>query len=304
VSGFRRSSSCDDHSSHSCDVSRLLAVAITLLLTLSFSATLAAQDNAVEPTSNWYLQIHNIKKFLEQCPDRDTAWTKIKSDFDIRREGISIGSLGCTEPISSMPVAQYTDEIIVAQGLRVIYYMDRGQTGHLPWTQGTLYDWMKSKIGGLNLNAGGSWCCSSYNGKWYVNIGTQNDSNRDFDKQWRGIAGNIDLYAHETRHVDGFPHVSCCGITNGCDETFDPANLSPYGVQWWLNNVWLNGTINVGYGCGTPQDISNTNSWFLSGINSQYRSRFCSNAPALVAQPAVPGGRCPELMPRVHGVRR
>jgi hypothetical protein len=27
--------------------------------------------------------------------------------------------------------------------------------------------------------------------------------------------------------VDGFPHVSCCGIANGCDQTYDEKNLTP-----------------------------------------------------------------------------
>ena len=50
-----------------------------------------------------------------------------------------------------MALSQYTDELIVLQGLRTIYYMDLGRSGHLPWTAGTLYGWMKSKIGGINI---------------------------------------------------------------------------------------------------------------------------------------------------------
>ncbi len=237
--------------------------------------------------------ISNIGSFLNQCPDRDPAFATITRDFELRRNGLPVSMPQCTEPISGMSTAQYTDELIVLQGLRVIYYMDRGQSGHLPWTPGTLYDWMKSKIGGINVvPGGGSSCCSTFGGKLFINVGGEDDFNRDFDRRWRGIAGNIDLYAHETRHVDGFPHSSCCGISFGCDDTFNPANLSPYGVQWWLNKLWLDGTINVGYECLSPGEIFETSNWFLGALNDQFRSRFCTNPPAVVAAPPVPGGAC------------
>src|SRR5437867_514445 len=95
-------------------------------------------------------QIHNIRQFLDQCPQTDPAIAQIRKDFEVRRGGILVAELPpCTEPVSAMPASLYSDELIVLQGLRVIYYMDRGQTGHLPWTNGTMYDWMKSKIGGI-----------------------------------------------------------------------------------------------------------------------------------------------------------
>lgn len=250
-----------------------------------------------------YPGIENIGTFLEQCPDRDPNWSKIRADFQIRREGTPIGGLACTEPIATLSTARYTDEIIVAQGLQVIYYMDRGMSGHLPWTSGTLYNWMKSKIGGINIVEGGSSCCSVFGAKYFINVGAQNDFNRSFDKRWRGIAGNISLYAHETRHVDGFPHSSCCGISGGCDDAFNVKNLSPYGVQWWLDHLWLTGTIDVGYRCLDDAEISLTNDWFMSGLNQQYAGRFCTSPPSQVALPAVPGGPCPER-PRRRPVRR
>jgi hypothetical protein len=239
--------------------------------------------------------IQNISVFLDQCPDRDPAYAEIRGDFEIRRGRLPIGPIVCTEPISTMPVSQYTDELIVLQGLRVIYYMDRGQSGHLPWTAGTLYDWMKSKIGGIDIEPNsGAFCCSAYGGKTFITIGTQDDFNRDFDKSWRGISGNIALYAHETRHVDGFPHTSCCGIPFGCDNVFDPANLSPYGLQWWLQALWLDGTINVGFACAPPANPLFSGHWFLDDLNDTYRTRFCSSSPPIMSAPAVPFGACSE----------
>lgn len=261
---------------------------------LVFSAIGNARDIA-QPAS--VQGIRHIGQFLDQCPDRDPAYATIMNDFEIRRDGALTSTPPCTEPVSAMPVTQYTDELIVRQGLRVIYYMDRGLSGHLPWTAGSLYDWMRTKIGGLNIITGmsGGGCCSTIAGRTFVSVGSQNDFNREFDKTWRGISGNIDFYAHEARHVDGYPHSSCCGIPGGCDEVFDPSHLGSYGVQWWLEKLWLDGVINVGYECLSQNEISETTSWFLSGLNNS--GRFCVNVPATVTAPPIPGGTCPLASP-------
>jgi hypothetical protein len=108
------------------------------------------------------------------------------------------------------------------------------------------------------------------------------------------ISGNISFYVHEARRVDGFPHVSCCGIENGCDNSFDQANLSSYGVQWWLNKLWLDGTINVGYECLVDaSEVSGSTRGFGESANGQFRGRFCTNLPPLLTAPASPGGACP-----------
>jgi len=277
------------------------AICVTTEATLALRVRSATTGQPLEaPVATAASGITNISTFLEKCPTTDPAFAQITADFEIRRDGVKVTTPPCTEPVSLMATSAWTDELIVLQGLRVMYYMDRGMTGHLPWTSGTLYDWMKSRVRGVNL-AGGSYCCPQFDGKPFIAVGKQNDFSRDFDRRWRGISGNIDLYAHETRHYDGFPHVSCCGLTNGCDETFDTTNLSPYGVQWWLNKLWLDGTINVGLRCGTNQQISDATSWYVSGLNFQYGTRFCQTRPAAVTAPPLPGGPC---MIRRHPIRR
>ncbi|MEA2237161.1 MAG: hypothetical protein QOC81_1885 [Thermoanaerobaculia bacterium] len=270
-----------------------VATVFALVLSSGFALGQETAADVLTPVATSEPYIRNIATFLQQCPDRDPAYAEISRDFEIRRNDKATAAPACTEPISAIPIAQYTDELIVRQGLRVIYYMDRGQSGHLPWTSGALYPWMKSKIQGINIVDGvvGGYCCATLDGKRFIVIGNQNDSNRDFDRTWSGISGNIDFYTHEARHVDGFPHSSCCGIANGCDDNFDPNNLSAYGVQWWLNSLWLNGTINVGDACAGSAKSSAQ--WFLSGMNSQYRGRFCTIKPDLVSLPAVPEGSCP-----------
>ncbi len=236
--------------------------------------------------------IENIDDFLELCPTDDPAYAQIRSDFVIRHNDALVGALTCSGPVSSIPIADWTDELIVVQGLRTIYSMDRGMRGHLPWTDGTLYDWMRSKIAGINIKGGGAYCCDTIGGELYIVVPEEDDFNRDFDRTWKGISGNIGLYAHETRHVDGYGHVSCCGITSGCDANFDVNDLTAYGVQWWLNDLWLTGAINVGIGCLPSAEVSDIATWHLSSLNSQFRTRFCYTQPPLVDMPANPGGPC------------
>jgi hypothetical protein len=277
-----------------------LPVATVFALVLSSGLALGQETAAASltPVASSEPYIRNIATFLQQCPDRDPAYAEISRDFEIRRNDKATAAPVCTEPISAIPLAQYTDELIVRQGLRVIYYMDKGQSGHLPWTSGALYPWMKSKIQGVDIIDGlsGGYCCATLDGKRFIAVAAQNDPNRDFDKVWAGISGNITFYIHEARHVDGFGHSSCCGIANGCDDNFDPNNLSSYGVQWWLNSLWLNGTINVGDACvGASKSMANS---FREGMNSQYRGRFCTIKPDLVTLPAVPEGNCPAQLRR------
>jgi hypothetical protein len=267
--------------------------AVVLVLSPVLALGQVTPDAVPAPLATSQPYIRNIAAFLEQCPDRDPAYAEISRDFEVRRNDVKTAEPVCTEPISAIPIAQYTDEIIVRQGLRVIYYMDKGQSGHLPWTSGALYPWMKSKIQGVDIIDGlvGGYCCATLDGKRFIAIGAQNDSNRDFDRTWSGISGNIDFYTHEARHVDGFPHTSCCGIANGCDDNFDPKNLTSYGVQWWLNSLWLDGTINVGDACvGATKSMANS---FRESMNSQFRGRFCTIKPDVVSAPAVPEGGCP-----------
>jgi hypothetical protein len=239
--------------------------------------------------------IDNIEDFLNKCPTSDPIYTTIQTDFEIRRNGVVVGTPSCSEPVTQMMLGQYTDELIALQGLRVIYYMDLGRTGHLPWTAGTLYGWIGSKIGGINISdtTSVSFCCVQFSGKPkpYIVIKAQDDLNRDFDRMWRGISGNIDLYFHEVRHLDNPGHVSCCGIQLGCDSTYDEADLSPYGVQWWLNKAWLTGNLYVGFSCLAPQTIQDIAQWHLVASNS-FRDRFCENKPPVLTMPPAPGGLC------------
>jgi hypothetical protein len=247
-------------------------------------------------THNFILfsQINDIKVFLNKCPNNDPAINTILSDFEIRVNGVKVNSFPCTEPVSAMSAANYSNPLIYLQTLRVIYYMDRGMTGkHLPWTDKNLYDWMKDNVDGIDVRDGvsGGYCCEVLDGKMLFVTGVQDDYNREFDKGWRGISGNIDFFAHEIRHTNGtgYTHSSCCGLTYGCDNEYNESDLSPYGIQYWLNKSWLTGYINVGARTsGSQTEINDIISWHLGAMNSTFRTRFCNNAPAMVNLTDIP----------------
>lgn len=246
--------------------------------------------------------VTDIALLLDTCPSSDPALSMILDDFEIRRNGVIIGNTPCSEPLSAMPLEQYSDELILIQGLRVIHYMDSGRSDHLPWTPGTMYEWMRSKIGGINISdtASTSFCCEMYDGEFFIVVKAQDDFNRDFDRTWQGLSGNIGLYAHEVRHRDGFGHVSCCPTGgSGCDQTYDEGNLSPYAIQWWLNASWLTGYLPVGFSCGDPFDVQQIASWHLSATNG-FRNRFCDDQPPLLDIPESPGGECDTSRPDVN----
>ena len=240
--------------------------------------------------------ICDINAFLEECPTSDPAYNEIRNDFRIRKDGQLVGEISCQEPISQLPISQYTDELIVLQTLRTIYHVDRGRKGHLPWTSGTLYEWLKAMIGGINITSTGpDQCCFQFDGDvtWYFNVRAGDEEGRNHDRKWVGIADNISLMMHERRHLNGFGHVSCCSAGEGaCDQTYDETNLSPYGVQWWLEKNWIEGGIYTGYSClSTQQEVNDITNWLRMEANGR-RSNFCENPPPLLTDENNPVGAC------------
>ena len=246
--------------------------------------------------------ITNIKTFLEQCPTNDPLYAQFRSDFEIRREGVVVGDIDCTEPISAMSTSQYTDELIAVQAVRTIYYMEGGRSLPYPWTSGSFYDWMKSKIGGIDIRGAGSYCCTSFKNEWYIAINSQSASDRDAAREWRGVSSRVAVMGHETRHVDGFPHVGGCPLfptqTFGCDQTYDESNLSPYGIHWWLNAQWLLGGLNVGYSCLESNEISTIATSHMNRANNDYGKRFVDVDPPVLSMPGQPGGVCGNPTPQ------
>jgi hypothetical protein len=212
---------------------------------------------------------------------------------------VKVASLPCTQPISKLPLKDYTDQLILLQALRVIYYMDRGMAGHLPWTKGTVYDWLKAKVHGFNLTdqeTAAARCCGQIDGKLFVTMKPlgNDDFNRDRRRVWIGLQGLVALIGHERRHADGIGHVTCKGSDN-MDQSYDEKNLSAFGVQWWLTRAWLNGTINIGLGCLTKEKIDEIAEWHLSEAKGWREGRFCDSLPPVLTKPALVGGKCNDV---------
>jgi hypothetical protein len=251
----------------------------------------------------------DIKQFLDECPDSDAAYAQIRADFVIRKDGVLVGSIACQAPVSQIPIAQYTDEVIVLQALRTIYYLDKGRTGHLPWTPGSLYDWLKARAGGINITTSGpDQCCSSSfgDGRAYFNVRAKNDSTRDWQRSWVGMAELIGLMMHERRHADPavYPHVGCCSVgANACDQEYNEANLSAYGIQWWLRRQFIEGGIYTGYACLGAQEVADIKS-FLRNTDNSERDRYCQNPPPLLTDANNPADACRLCIARIRDYYR
>jgi hypothetical protein len=207
----------------------------------------------------------------------------------------------CTQPISALPIAQLTDELIAWQVLRTVYYMSQGTAGRLPWTTNSLYDWMKSRIAGVNLKTapGQLYCCDQIGGKLYFSASRQDSTQRQFKRDWLGISGSLNFYAHEIRHADpgSLLHTTGCAAfplptgPAGCDATYDLNNLGGYGVQFWLESQWALGYMNIGIGCA-PAPIAQTYALWHQNTADSFRSRFVANVPNPVVAPTPYGGPC------------
>lgn len=251
--------------------------------------------------------ITDIQSFLTKCPNNDPAYNQIRQDFELRLDGVVITYLiPCTEPIATIPIDQFTDELIALQTLRTAYYMGMGTEGKLPWTSKDLYSWMKSNIAGINIKTvplGGNttaYCCDSFNGKKYFVYSRQDAINREFRRDWTGISGLLGLYAHEIRHADpgapghttGCPRAPLPADSLSCDATYDLNNLGSYGVQYWLASNWATGYLNIGIGCappGTALEYTNSN---VAWANVQTPSGFVTNAPPTITATSPYGGIC------------
>jgi uncharacterized protein (TIGR03437 family) len=267
---------------------------------LACASTVQTATAQVGPVTNPVAAVQQIEQFFDRCPTNDPAIGTLRADFDIRINGVSVTSFPCTEPYTGIPHSQFTLQTMALQALRIGYYMDQGRSNYLPWTPLRFYDWMKSKIGGIDIvtASSGSACCEMFGGRSYVIFGgaPRDDLNITYLLTLDGVLANLALFGHESRHVDGFPHVSCCGIANGCDQTYDEKNLTPYGIQYYLQRAWLGGNINLNIACldpaGAPLSGGSPVGLFSVEDANGYVSRFCDTKPPALPNNTAIGGMC------------
>ena len=242
-----------------------------------------------------------ITAFINQCPDKDPNYELIRKNFAILKDGAAVGDVHCTEPFTAMPIADFTNELITLQAMRLAYYLDTGTLSYLPWTSESLFAWLTAKISGVNLVTapGQTYCCDTIQNKAYIVQSIQSDEQREYKREWVSLFDTLAYYAHEARHLDGsYGHVTGCeafpnpGDSPGCDASYDLANLGPYGIQYWLENALLSGYLDIGISC-TPDTASNALQSLQNNLNLQYRRRFVTEIPPLVDLPPQPyGGPC------------
>lgn len=247
--------------------------------------------------------IDDIHAFIDRCPDSDPAFSTIKSDFVLRENGVVLTTpLACGATYTTTPVPQVSDELIAYQVLRIARYMSDGTAGHLPWTQHSLYDWMKGAFGGINFKTepGQLYCCDLIEGKRYFSMSRHDEFNRGQKRDWPGLASSLDFFLHEIRHTDGPGHTTGCpafpGSTGpaGCDATYDLSYLGSYGVQYWLNSNWASSFLHVGIDCA-PTDVQTRYFSAMTSAANSYLDRFVANAPpAVVTSRLLYGGPCPK----------
>src|SRR5260370_26646348 len=153
----------------------------------------------------------NMEAFVDQCPAKDPSAAIIDKDFRILRNGVQVSPVTCTEPVTAMAASPDLDVIRIQQTLRLIYQMDFDKPLTLPWTSLRMYDWVKSKIAGVNIDttSGNSYCCASFGGKLFFAYGVlnYNDFSRTYGLRLERLIGLLPLFGHQGRRVARFyPH--------------------------------------------------------------------------------------------------
>jgi hypothetical protein len=254
----------------------------------------------------------DLSKILLTCPrldGTDAVDQKIWSDVKIAygttaASATQIDPPYCSQPMPEMPDSAYSDGLIILQSLRAIYYMDLGPA--LPWTGGrNLYDWMKAMGTGVWIQPGRteSEACLGPANKYWICMPPTSATDKPLRRSLKGLLQRVALLAHERRHiVDGgsrktFGHYTGCTLCTGpCDYSYNESNLSPYGVQMWLESRWLSGEIFTGLSClDTREKSLAANTYLAAQVNDLATTKFCTRTPTppQVTVPATPGGVCP-----------
>ncbi len=264
----------------------------------------ATQSTSVEGTTSILTAIQDMDAFLDECPENDPAYARIRQDFEVRRddEVVTHPLVVCSEPVSEMPQENYWEmsyALQTFQSLRLAYYMNDGTEGRLPWTDKGLYDWMASNVAGVNYKTAPSYgyCCDVINGKLYISspltwLDGSETGPAIFPLIGYFALGTLAFLVHEARHADDDDpgHVGGCGLGPGaCDATYDLTNLGGYGVHYWMHASWATGYLNVGIGCSERAvQYVEAAKW---GANVLVRHFVTNPPPEVVPQPPH-GGPC------------
>ncbi len=172
-----------------------------------------------------------VQNLLSSCPSAAEI-AAIDTDLDLTFDADPTeGTLVCTAAAGSADLTRLEERAY--QAIRVIRAMQFERP--LPWTSKSLYLWLVDAIDGIRYrdDITFSFCCSPAN---VVNIRAPNLSVLQTDR-WMdprtgtGMAGLVNLIAHEARHNEGQGH-DCSG---GNDRTIE--QLGAWAIAYYLE-LW------------------------------------------------------------------
>jgi len=170
--------------------------------------------------------VANIDILLSSCPTQ-MELERFKTDFDtVFEPELQFPQYACQNGTGTD--GNVNPQLAFYQALRVIHSLQFD--ANLPWTDQTLYNWLKSTIDGVILNETElSYCCDPEN-RIVIKASLLNQKDYQFwvnPQSGSGLIGLIGLLVHEARHAEIGGHT--CGTD---DETLE--ELGAWGTQYYL----------------------------------------------------------------------
>src|SRR3989338_4290664 len=179
-----------------------------------------------------------IDSILQTCPTQDDI-NQFNLDFKIT-DTINL-KYDCVFGVNpNFPKDKLDPRLTLYQSLRVIKSLDFSKP--LPWTDKSLYDWLKTTIKGMYINSAfpNSYCCDPQ-GIVNVNSGVLEQTNKLkwIDSQTGvGMAGVVAVLIHEARHTT-HKH-TCNGYDDQTLQEMGAWALEYYTFYWKANYLPLN----------------------------------------------------------------
>ena len=180
-----------------------------------------------------------VDSILQSCPTKKEI-AMFNADFKIESVNPPVKPRNPYECVDgknpNYPADRRDPKLTVYQALRIMKAMNFSRP--LPWTKLSLYDWLKSSVTGVQIDAYAinSRCCSD--NKMII-------IKEDVLKSWTnnywveprtgtGISGLIELFSHEARHR--VRHHNCEKVTEADDNSIK--EMGAWAIQYYIEN-WM-----------------------------------------------------------------
>lgn len=213
--------------------------------------------------------IETIDEFFAHCPTAEEV-ERVNTDLTISFEYDPTETLVCSASKGSRDLTALQKRAY--QTIYVMRLLNFSQP--LPWTEKPLYAWLIDVIDGIRFVKGGvSHCCEPEN---IIVIALNEDSPLLQTDQWimnregDGLMQATFLYAHETRHNEGFHHT--CTTRNGDDNLL--SEMGAWTIQYYLA-LWI---ARYGDSAFLKTQAGGPNAYRLAAFQDAevtYLTRFC-----------------------------